>query len=137
MIRKSFAVAAAVSLIAANAAFAAAPSDTVSYSLQISGFVPTICHAQLSSTQAPATSGQVDLGQMNEFCNDGNGFEVWVDYSPDMAGDTIQVGGQSYQLDASGSVKIDSSTGPSIASKDVTLDSNGASGSLSFRVVSL
>lgn len=138
MIRKSIAAAAVISLLAANAATAAAPSGVTSYTLQISGYVPVICRAQLPETATPAQSGQVSLGQLNEFCNNGSGFQVWVDYSPSLAGDTLDVDGKQIQLDGSGSVQIDAASGPAVASKAVILDAqNGSSGSLSLRVVTL
>lgn len=138
MIRKTIAAAAAISLLAANAALAAAPSGTSSYTLQISGFVPVICHAQLPETATPAQAGQVSLGQLSEFCNNGNGFEVWVDYSPSLAGDTLMVDGKQIKLTSAGSVRIDKSNRAAVDSKNVTLDAqSAASGSLSLRVVTL
>jgi hypothetical protein len=138
VIKKIIATAAAISLLAANAALAdAAPQST--YTLQISGFVPVICRAQLSTTEAPSQAGQISLGQMNELCNNANGFEVWVDYSPDLAGDTLEVDGQQIVLTSAGTARIDVAQTAAIATKNVALDvpENGQSGSLSFRVVTL
>ncbi|HUO12602.1 MAG TPA: hypothetical protein VMU37_07585, partial [Caulobacteraceae bacterium] len=86
-----------------------------------------------------ATAGLVSLGQMNEFCNDANGYQVWVQYSPSLAGDTLTVGDQQIVLDDSGSVMIDASAGPASTKKSVSLavPAAGVSGTLSVRVVSL
>jgi len=140
MFRTSVATAMAASALMASAAWGAAPGDQASYSLQLSGFVAVTCRAQLSATQAPTgTAGQIPLGQMDEFCNNANGYEVWVDYSPNLAGDAIEVDGKSYALDASGSTRIDASSAPAIASRTVALDvpNGGVSGTVSIRVVTL
>jgi hypothetical protein len=138
MIRKTIAAAAVVSLLAANAATAAAPSGVSSYTLQINGFVPVICRAELPQAATPAQAGQLSLGQLSEFCNNGNGFEVWVDYSPSLAGDTLVVDGKQIKLPASGSVRIDKSNRAAVDSKSVTLDTQSATaGTLSLRVVTL
>jgi hypothetical protein len=138
MIRKTIAAAAAISLLAANAALAAAPSGGASYTLQISGFVPVICRAQLPQAATPAQAGEISLGQLSEFCNNGNGFEVWVDYSPSLAGDTLVVDGKQIKLTSAGSVRIDKSNRAAAGSKSMMLDAkSAASGSLSLRVVTL
>ena len=139
MFRMSWAAAIAASALASSAAWGAAPGDQASYYLQLGGYVAVTCRAQLSATQAPAQAGQVPLGQMDEFCNNASGYEVWVDYSPSLAGDTIEVDGKSFVLDASGSTRIDASSAPAIASKTVALDvpTGGVSGTVSIRVVTL
>jgi hypothetical protein len=136
MIRKSLALAGALGLIA-SAAWAT--PDQATYTLQISGFVPTVCNADLDNSAVASQAGEVALGQLNEFCNDGAGYQVWVDYSPSLAGDTLTVGGQQITLDGSGTAMIDSAAGPNIASKAVVLNvpQNGVSGTVSLRVVSL
>lgn len=136
MIGKSLALAGALSLLASGVW---ATPDQATYTLEISGFVPTVCNADLDNSQVASQAGEVALGQMNEFCNDGAGYQVWVDYSPNLAGDTLSVGGHEIVLTDAGSVMIDASSGPNIASKTVTLDvpQNGVSGTVSLRVVTL
>src|SRR5215469_16622689 len=133
MFGRSLALAGALGLIAGSAW---ATPDAASYTLQISGFVPTVCHANLDNTAVASQAGEVALGQLNEFCNDGAGYQVWVDYSPNLAGDTLTVGGQQNELGTSGTAMIDSAGGPNIASKSITLDvpQNGVSGTVSLRV---
>ena len=136
MIGKSLALASALSLIGSGAF---ASPDQATYTLQINGFVPTVCNANLDNKAVASQAGEVALGQLNEFCNDGAGYQVWVDYSPSLAGDTLSVGGQQIVLDSSGTAMIDSAAGPNIASKTVLLDvpQNGVSGTVSLRVVTL
>lgn len=137
MIGKSLALATALGLMAGGAAWAT--PDQATYSLQISGFVPTVCNANLDNNAVASQAGEVALGQLNEFCNDGAGYQVWVDYSPSLAGDTLTVGGQQIVLDSSGSALIDSASGPNVVSRAVSLDvpQNGVSGTVSLRVVTL
>jgi hypothetical protein len=136
MFRKSLALAGALGLIAGGAQ---ATPEAATYTLQISGIVPTVCNANLDSSTVASEAGEVALGQLKEFCNDSAGYQVWVDYSPNLAGDTLTVGGQQIVLDNSGSALIDSANGPNIASKTVLLDvpQNGVSGTVSLRVVTL
>jgi len=136
MIGKSLALAGALSLFAGAAL---ATPDTATYTLQINGFVPTVCKADLTASQVPSQAGVVALGQMREFCNDGDGYQVWVDYSPSLAGDTLTIGDRQIVLGPSGSAMIDASDGPGVAAKAVTLSlpQDGISGAVSVRVVSL
>jgi len=85
MFRKSLALAGALGLIAGGAQ---ATPEAATYTLQISGIVPTVCNANLDSSTVASEAGEVALGQLKEFCNDSAGYQVWVDYSPNLAGDT-------------------------------------------------
>jgi hypothetical protein len=116
-----------------------APAGQNSFSLELRGFVPVICRAEVSATQVGVQSNQVSLGQLNEFCNDPNGYQVWVDYSPDLTDGALVVDGRRMDLTSAGSVMVSSSSQPSIAAHDLMLDlpSNGAQGSVSIRVVAL
>ena len=136
MIGKCLALAGAISLIAGAAG---ASPDGATYTLQISGFVPSVCNANLDANEVASQAGEVPLGSLKEFCNDGAGYQVWVDYSPSLAGDTLTVGGQQITLDGSGTAMIDSATGPNVVSKAVVLNvpQNGVSGTVSLRIVTL
>jgi hypothetical protein len=134
MHRKFSAFIVGVALLGGSAT--AAPGDT-SYTIGITGFVPTICHAQLDTSIVPAQSGETSLGQLNEFCNSPNGYQVYVQGSPELANSTLMVDGQPITLSANGPTLVVSSDRPNIASRDVSLASNGVAGSLTFQVVSL
>jgi len=137
MFGKALAGVAALTFLIGGAAVAATPEAT--YNLQISGFVPVICDAQLSASAVPAQAGAVSLGKISEFCNDANGYQVWVDYSPSLAGDTMQVGSRTIMLTSSGSALIDESAVPVTVSKAASLivSQGGVSGEISIRVVAL
>ena len=124
-----------------GSAYAAEPGtagQTASYSIGITGVVPTICRASLDATVVPATAGETSLGALNEFCNSPNGYQIFVESSPELANATLTVGGRSVTLTGEGPVLVAASNGPNMLSRNVTLSSpNGAGGSLSFRIVAL
>lgn len=142
MLNKKFIAVAVLSTFMAGATSATAPSALPaqsSYTVELRGFVPVICHAEVNAAQVAATSGQTPLGQLSEFCNNPNGYEVWVDYSPSLAADALLVDGKKVQLSASGSTRIDRSNRAAIDSKSLALDAptGGVSGNISIRMVAL
>jgi hypothetical protein len=123
---------------AASATESTASAGEASYTIEVRGYVPVICRAQVSATLTPAQAGTVDLGQLNEFCNNPTGYEVWVDYPPSLSGASVTIDGQTVALSDSGSTRIDQSTTAGIASKSLALNlADNQSGSLSIRVVAL
>jgi hypothetical protein len=112
-------------------------SGSASYSIGITGYVPVICRAELSASVVPANAGATSLGHLNQFCNSANGYQIFVDSSPELANATLTVGGRQVTLSDSGSTLVAASEGPAITSDDVVLQSEGAGGSLSFRIVAL
>ena len=114
------------------------PSPTASYSIGITGYVPVICRASLDVSVVPANSGATPLGNLNEFCNSPNGYQIFVDSSPELANATLVVGGRAVTLSGNGPTLVSASDGPAITSNDVVLqNAGGASGNLSFRIVAL
>lgn len=122
---------------AATIAQAEAPASA-SFSIGITGHVPVNCRASLDATVVSPTSDATSLGQLREFCNSPNGYQIFVDSSPELANATLLVGDRKVALSANGPTLISASTGPAITSSNVILqDANGASGTLSFRIVAL
>jgi len=121
----------------ANAAEVAAAGQTARYTITVSGFVPVICRASLDATVVPAAAGEAPLGELNEFCNSPNGYQVYVEGSPELADATLIVDGQAVALSGDGPTLVAASNGPDIVSRNVSLASNGGGGSLSFRIVPL
>lgn len=114
----------------------AAPS--ASFSIGITGHVPVICRASLDATIVAPQPGATSLGNLREFCNSPNGYQVFVDSSPELANATLVVGGREVVLSDSGSTLVSASNAPAIAMNDVVLEApDGASGYLSFRIVAL
>jgi hypothetical protein len=137
MFRK-FLLAAAMTCIATGAAGADGEASSSSYTIGITGFVPVICRASLDATIVPAASGETQLGALNEFCNNPNGYRIFVRGSSELAGATLIVDGQPVTLAGDAPTLVAASTGPAITSRNVSLSSpNGAGGSLSFEIVAL
>jgi hypothetical protein len=134
--RITLTVLAASALVSTGAV--AAPAG---FTLEMSGHVPTICHAEVRQNVVVANSGRVALGAMQEFCNDANGYEVYAEHSPELAGAVLVVDGVEVPLSASGPTRISHSDHADIATRSLELrlpDGRTApNGALSFRVVAL
>jgi hypothetical protein len=112
--------------------------EPASFELRLRGYVPVICRASVEATSIQR--GVVDLGALNEFCNSANGYEVWVDYSPQLSGAILMVDGRAVRLaGAQSSVKISGSSHAAMQSRQLALHLQGRrpEGSISFRVVAL
>lgn len=128
----------ATALVGGSANAADYGGETSRYVIGFTGFVPTICRASLDANVVPAGGQETSLGQLNEFCNSPNGYQIFVESSPELADATLIVDGQSVSLAGNGPVLVAASNGPNILSRNVSLSSpNGAGGSLSFRIVAL
>ncbi len=130
----------ASALVAASAVFAgpaqAAELSGASYTIEIRGVVPTICRATFESAVVSAGPGETSLGALNEFCNSPNGYQVYVESSPELDGASLVVDGRTVALDGNAPVLVAASDRPNILSRNVSLSSpSGVSGSLSFRIV--
>lgn len=139
MPKRTLVFTATLATLLAGTAFAADTGNQGAFSLDLEGVVPVICKVSVNATQAPANTGHVDLGTLSEFCNNPGGYQVWVDYSPQLAAATLLVDGQSVPLSASGSTLISTSSTAAVAAHDLALDlpEGGAQGSISVRVVTL
>jgi len=128
--------------VASSAAQAADPHVAVNsaqYTIGISGFVPVVCRATVDAAMVPAQGGQVSLGSLNEFCNSPNGYEVYADYSANMAKASLLVDGQKVPLGKDGTVRVTKSNRAAIAAHAVSLDlpKGVEPGTISFRIVAL
>jgi len=128
--------------VASPAAQAVDPHVAVSsaqYTIGISGYVPVVCRATVDAAMVPAQSGQVSLGSLNEFCNSPNGYEVYADYSANMAKASLLVDGHKLPLGKDGTVRVTKSNRAGIAAHAVSLDlpKGIEPGAISFRIVAL
>lgn len=136
----------AAGMIAAGAtttgALSAEPGREAHYAIQVMGWVPLICRATLSQDQVADDEGIVDLGDLQEFCNDAGGYQVWIDSAPGVTG-MLYVDGQEVPLSADGATLVSSSTTAAKRTKHLVLDiganesAENISPSLSIRVVAL
>jgi hypothetical protein len=123
----------------ASAADGSDPVQSASYTIGIVGVVPVICRATVDATIVRGAAAKTSLGELNEFCNSPNGYQVFVEGSPELANATIVVDGNRVPLAANGPTLISSSDGPSIVSHRLALHtpSGNPNGSLSIRIVAL
>ena len=117
--------------VAASALVSTAATATPSFTLELTGQVPTLCFAEV----------RLDVGTLNEFCNDANGYEVYAENSPELTGAVLVVDGVEVPLSAKGPTRVSRSDHADIATRSLELrlpDGRTApNGTLSFRVVAL
>jgi len=125
----------AAGLLAAAALDASAQDSRRTYSLAITGHVPEVCSAQVSSSQVSVGPGVTPIGRLTEFCNVDRPFQVWADFPPALAGSTLLVNGAPVSLPAAGTALIDSGSGPLRTDKSLSIDAPGpVQGHLTIRV---
>ena len=124
----------ALAAVAASTLVSTAATATPSFTLELTGRVPTICFAEVQLNVART-------GTLGEFCNDANGYEVYAEHSPELAGAMLVVDGVEVALSASGPTRVSRSDHADIATRSLELrlpDGRTApNGALSFRVVAL
>ena len=121
-------------LVAASALVSTAAAAAPSFTLELTGHVPTLCYAEVQLDVAR-------LGTISEFCNHANGYEVYAEHSPELADAVLVVDGVEVPLSASGPTRVSRSDRADIATRSLELrlpDGRAApNGTLSFRVVAL
>lgn len=129
--------AAAIAPGAAPAANHRAP--TGGYSIELRGHVPVICRASLRDALVTPQRGHARLGAMNEFCNNPNGYEIYADHSPELAGAVLVVDGVEMKLARQGGTRIARSDRAAARSRslELRLPEGANAGSISFRIVAL
>jgi hypothetical protein len=125
----------ALTAVAATALIStAAPASPAGFTLELTGYAPIICHAEVQLDAA-------NFGKIDEFCNDANGYEVYAEHSPELADAVLVVDGVDVPLSASGPTRVSRSDHADIATRSLELrlpDGRAApNGTLSFRVVAL
>ncbi len=106
------------------------------YTIDIVGFVPVICRANVETTMVAPKAGAVSLGTLKEFCNSPSGYRVVADYSPALADAKLVVDGREIALGVSGSIVVSESDTAAINNRslELQLPTDGQTGSLSFRI---
>lgn len=116
--------------LAMAAAVSGSSNADATYTINIVGYVPVVC--RVTADNALIQDGQAV--QLNEFCNNATGYQVWADTAPGATG-TISVDGNAVELSASGSTMIDASSTSAAVTKSMTFSGDGQLTSLSLRVV--
>ncbi|MBS0409103.1 MAG: hypothetical protein JSR86_04240 [Proteobacteria bacterium] len=114
--------------LAASASGARAAGDGLAFG----GEAPLVCAASLT----PSAGGDAGAGQLREFCNDPNGFQVWVDYPAELANASLLVDGVSIPLSAAGTTRIDAAAAPGQSTRTLLLQ-GAAGGGFTVRIVPL
>lgn len=117
-----------------GAAGIAHADGSASYTINVTGYVPVICHINSNQTVA-VTGSNTDLGDVNEFCNNPTGYQVWVDYAPGTTSASISVDGRTVALSSSGSTMIDTSNTAAIQTRHLTLNGGSGLSSVSIRII--
>jgi len=140
-LRRAISGAAIAAIFAGSAAPAwASAQASATGSFQLRLVVPMLCHVSYTAGggAADGASGAVDLGKIGEFCNDGSGYSVLVDYAPGtLRGAVLQLGTDRVVLDGSGRAVISQSPGARIRTRELvaTPGANGFdSPELSFQI---
>lgn len=135
--RRAACLALAAAAVVGSAASAQSGRD--GYALAVSGEAPMVCRATLDNAMLPASGSEIALGTLAEFCNSPNGYRVYVDASPELAGATLVVDGKAVTLAGQGPTLVSSSSHPAAVSRDVTLrlPQARANGTLSFHATPL
>ena len=111
-----------------------AAASPAGFTLEMTGHVPIICHAEVQLDVA-------NRGTMSEFCNDANGYEIYAEHSPELADAVLVIDGVDVPLSASGPTRVSRSDHADIATRSLELrlpDGRTApNGTISFRVVAL
>lgn len=131
---------AAAGLIASVApAGAFAPSVDVGsaqFRIDVVGYVPVICRANVEASMVSPVAGTTSLGMLKEFCNSPTGYRVIADYSPSLAQAKLIVDGKPVPLTKDGSTVVTQSNSAAIVDHTLALElpKNGQVGNISFRI---
>ena len=121
------------------AAMISAPSAASSYGIELRGHVPVTCHVSSNAAIFAVDGSTADLGVLREFCNNAAGYQLYLDYAPELAGAVVMIGGTSVELGAQGTAALAEESGPAIRTRAVSIDlskvENPSNLALSFRIV--
>lgn len=106
--------------IALASASAAIASDSIGFNLR--AIVPVSCTVGYNPAAVTFTDNIVRLGELREYCNAPNGYDLEVRYSPNsLRGVTVNVGNEHVTLDGSGFASIRGASGPKIQTRELSL----------------
>jgi hypothetical protein len=101
----------------------------------MAGQAQLVCGAGVSGPTGAATgSSQVDLGSLNDFCNDPEGYQVFIDYPPSLDSATLIVNGTPVPLTSAGTVRVDSASQANQTSLSLALAGSTVTGPVPLTV---
>lgn len=119
MVKKLMGVLAATTAVAT--ASAALASDSIGF--HIRAVVPVACSVGYNPTGISFSNDTVRLGELREYCNAPNGYDLEVRYSPNsLRGVTVNIGNERVTLDGSGFASIRGATGPKIQTRPLSVE---------------
>jgi hypothetical protein len=124
-------------VIALVGAGATAAFGSASQSISIQGEVPLVCRVSLSGGSAQFNEqGLASLGSTSEFCNSGNGYQVFARAEGVSPGASIIVDGTRFPLQAGQEFLMASSSTPNNTSRNIVFDAGDTDGGgrLSLRI---
>jgi hypothetical protein len=111
------ALAATIAVASASAAIA---SDSMVFNLRAT--VPVSCTVGYNPAGMAFNDNIIRLGELREYCNAPNGYDLEVRYSPNsLRGVTVSVGSEQVTLDGSGFASIRGATGPKIQTRALSV----------------
>lgn len=106
---------------AVTSATAAIASDSIGFNLRAT--VPVSCSVNYDGSGLSISAQQVRLGDLLEYCNAPNGYNLEVRYSPSsLQGVTLSVGSERVILDGSGFASLRGSVGPKIQTRAISAE---------------
>lgn len=105
-----------IMLASAGIALAIAPQAALAAGYHLSATVAVHCSVQHGFAGYGQAAGEgISLGEIREYCNAANGYELVVDYTPgSLRGTTLIAGQDSVLLDGSGRAVLSRAQGPRI-----------------------
>ena len=103
-------------------------------SLSLTGQAQLVCSAGIDGQAAASGQAPISLGQLKEFCNDPDGYDVWIDYPASLVGDSLVIDGSSVPLTDEGTVRVSHAGGAGAAIHTLALDAPNAGGAISLTV---
>lgn len=121
------------------AAMIAVPAAASSYGVELRGNVAVSCHVTGQAAMINVADGAADLGVLREFCNNAAGYNLYLDYAPQLAGAVVTVDGAQVELGREGTAMLAAETGPAMRSRAVQIDlskvADASNLAISFRIV--
>lgn len=102
--------------------------------VDMSGESPQVCSAGIDPPGAGAGGNGVAIGQLREFCNASDGYEVWIDFPSELVGAVLVVDGQDLSLTEARTVRVSHAAGPGLAQHRLQLRPRTAARSVTLTV---
>jgi hypothetical protein len=91
------------------------------FTLEMAGQVPTICRAEVRQQPEADNAARSTPVNLDEYCNDPDGYRVFAEPSAELAGATLLVDGTPIMLSSSAPTLVSSSDHADIATRSLEL----------------